>query len=390
VRSIHGFRRTNLAVQVVEAMPRTRSNLACSVLQQPGRLPAIVYAPTRKHADELAAELSRGLRAASYHAGKEAAARDRVQTAFLEGGLDVVVATIAFGMGVDKADVRSVVHLSSPSSVESYYQEIGRAGRDGKPSLALMLCSAADRRMHEFFFDRDYPAVSELDRVYAALASEPQWKTHLSRSLKLEEDALDRILDKLWVHGGARIDAEDRVVQGSTEFRRAYPVQRRNREAQLASMTRFLYSDDCRMLALVRHFGDEEDHGRPCGLCDRCRPQDVVVSERMQRGENERARPARTAHPQKGSARVKARLASREPIEVEAPADLVEALREFRRGEAKSRAIPAFRVLTDQVLYAVARTQPLTEAELLAISGIGQSIVRKYGSELLGIVRNHG
>jgi len=396
VRSIHGFRRTNLAVQVVEAMPRTRSELARKVLQQPGRLPAIVYAPTRKHADELAAELSRGLRAASYHAGKEAAARDRVQTAFLEGGLDVVVATIAFGMGVDKADVRSVVHLSSPSSVESYYQEIGRAGRDGKPSLALMLCSGADRRMHEFFFERDYPALSELERVYGALDNAGQFKGSLARILKLEDEALDRILDKLWMHGGARIDADDRVLPGSVDFRRAYPVQRRNREAQLAAMTRFLYSDDCRMLALVRHFGDQEDHGRPCGLCDRCRPQDIVVSERMHHLETSRDKPARVSRARKASPKVRGRIEAQEriethePIEVEAPAELVEALREFRRGEAKSRSIPAFRVLTDRVLYAVARQQPLNEAELLAISGIGQSLVRKYGHDLLGIVRNHG
>ncbi len=390
VRSIHGFRRTNLAVQVVEAMPRTRSELARKVLQQPGRLPAIVYAPTRKHADELAGELSQGLRAASYHAGKEAAERDRVQTAFLEGGLDVVVATVAFGMGVDKANVRSVLHLSSPSSVESYYQEIGRAGRDGKPSLALMLCSGADRRIHEFFCDRDYPPLSELERVYTALASEAQFKGSLARSLKLEDEDLDRILDKLWMHGGARIDADDRVLPGSSEFRSAYPVQRRNREAQLAAMTRFLYSDDCRMLALVRHFGDEEDHGRPCGLCDRCRPQDIAVSERMRHVEIGRDKPVRITRARQGSPKLRARIEAREPIEVEAPAELVEALREFRRGEAKSRSIPAFRVLTDRVLYAVARQQPLNEAELLAISGIGQSLVRKYGIHLLGIVRSHG
>ncbi len=395
VRSIHGFRRTNLAVQIVEAMPRTRSSLAHAVLKQSDRLPAIVYAPTRKHADELASELSRGLRAASYHAGKDAGVRDRVQTSFLEGKLDVVVATVAFGMGVDKADVRTVLHLAGPSTVESYYQEIGRAGRDGKPSLALMLCSGADRRMHQFFFERDYPALTELERVYAALKPEPLFKGSLSRVLKLEDEDLDRMLDKLWVHGAVRIDADDRVTRGTPDFRRAYPVQRRNREAQLSAMTHFLYAESCRMLALVQHFGDEEDHGRPCGLCDRCRPQDAVVSERMQHAEVRSqtfARSAKPRHGKRSSGETRTASATRPAStshEVDAPTQLVEALRSFRRGRAQTLSIPAFRVLTDRVLIAVAREQPRSEAELLAIAGIGPSIVRKYGVELLGIVRSH-
>src|SRR5690606_12278861 len=104
------------------------------------------------------------------HAGMNPQARERVQSAFLSGELDVIVATIAFGMGIDKADVRTVVHLSSPASVEAYYQEIGRAGRDGKQAIALLLCSANDRRMHEFFFERDYPLLSELERVFTQLS----------------------------------------------------------------------------------------------------------------------------------------------------------------------------------------------------------------------------
>ncbi len=387
VRSIHGFRRTNLAVQIVESMPRTRSSTAHSVLKQPGRLPAIVYAPTRKHADELAGELAGSFRAAAYHAGKDAALRDRVQTQFLEGKLDVVVATIAFGMGVDKADVRTVLHLAGPSTVESYYQEIGRAGRDGKQSLALMLCSGADRRMHQFFFERDYPALSELERVYAALEHGPSFKGSLSRLLKLDDEVLDRMLDKLWVHGAVRIDPDDRVVRGTHDFRRAYPVQRRNREAQLSAMTHFLYADSCRMLALVRHFGDEEDNGKPCGLCDRCRPQDAVVSERMQHPEVRSEKYVRHSKPS-AKPRIKTRVLS-DAVESDAPTRLVDALRNFRRGEAQTRSIPAFRVLTDRVLIAVAREQPRSESELLAISGIGPSIVRKYGTELLGIVRGH-
>ncbi|MEY4509982.1 MAG: hypothetical protein RLZZ450_2104, partial [Pseudomonadota bacterium] len=272
VCSIHGFRRENLGIHVVEAPPRERLSLARTVLEQPGRTPAILYAPTRSLADETAGSLNKGFRAASYHAGMDAGSRERVQSAFLAGQLDVVVATIAFGMGVDKADVRTVVHLSSPGSVEAYYQEIGRAGRDGKPSLALMLCSYADRRTHEFFFERDYPHASELERVYDRIGSEPKFKGSLARELKLEDQALDAILDKLWIHGGARIDYEDKVEQGSTDFRRTYPKHRASKAAQLAHMARYLHPQDCRMLALIAHFGDTGDSGARCGSCDRCRP----------------------------------------------------------------------------------------------------------------------
>ena len=401
VCSIHGFRRDNLAIHVIEAPPRERIQLARTVLDQPGRTPAILYAPTRSLADETASALTQGLRTASYHAGMDAGSRERVQSAFLTGQLDVVVATIAFGMGVDKADVRTVIHLSSPGSVEAYYQEIGRAGRDAKPSLALMLCSYADRRTHEFFFERDYPHASELERVYERIGPQPKFKGSLARELKLEDQALDAILDKLWIHGGARIDYEDKVEQGTTDFRRTYPKHRASRAAQLAHMARYLHTQDCRMLALIAHFGDTGDTGLRCGSCDRCRPgrplvevDGAVVSSVVAPRSPARV-PARAP-------RVRARklapkavtvhdAGTHDPFDganVEAPRKLVEALRAFRRDEAKAQGIPAFRVLTDRALINVAQERPRSEAELLAVHGVGPSLAKKYGPRLLAILRD--
>ena len=166
---IHGFRRANLAIEVVEVSPSERSSLVCALLQDVARRPAIVYAPTRKQTEALAMELSAQCPAAAYHAGLDAAHRARVQQDFLDGKVEVMTATIAFGMGIDKPDVRTVIHTALPGSLEGYYQEVGRAGRDGAPSRALLMQSYADRRTHDFFFERDYPEADVLGkflRVY--------------------------------------------------------------------------------------------------------------------------------------------------------------------------------------------------------------------------------
>ena len=136
---IHGFRRDNIAVEIVEALPSQRPILAREILLEDQHRPAIIYTPTRKQATSLAHDLATEFAAASYHAGLDAEQRRRVQHEFMTGKLEVMDATTAFGMGIDKADVRTVIHTAIPGSLEGYYQEIGRAGRDGEPSRAILM-----------------------------------------------------------------------------------------------------------------------------------------------------------------------------------------------------------------------------------------------------------
>ena len=276
-RFIHGFRRTNIGVEVVERSPGDRADVVRRLLEDPARRPAIVYTPTRKESEQLAKDLSRRLRAAAYHAGLSAGVRDDVQSAFLGGRLDVIIATTAFGMGIDKADVRTVLHTALPATVEGYYQEIGRAGRDGAPSRAVLLHSFVDTRTHEFFLERDYPKSELLARIHEALTLEGSSLGSVRSRTKVKAETFEKAIEKLWVHGGALVDPDDTVRRGEGAWRAAYDRQRSHKQEQIDKMLRFTETSTCRMLELVAHFGDQNDAGAPCGLCDVCAPPACVA-----------------------------------------------------------------------------------------------------------------
>jgi DNA topoisomerase-3 len=502
-KHIHGFRRSNIAIEIAEVAPAARDELTVDLLGRAGTTPAIVYAPTRKKAEALAAKLARRTPCAVYHAGLDSLRRDRVQSDFLGGRLQVIVATIAFGMGVDKADVRTVIHTALPASVEGYYQEIGRAGRDGAASRAILLHSYADRRTHEWFLERDYPDPEDLERVHAALDETARSADALAERIasrrRLGRERLEKALEKLWIHGGADVTPEGDATRGpSADWRSAYLEQRAHREAQLAEIARFAESSDCRMLRLVRHFGDQADGGKVCGLCDVCDPGStralryreaslaereaarqilkslaerngqstgrlhadgfgasversdfeallgalaragllrveddefeaegrriafrrafatrragqlgpeaigdlriVVPAERPRRATARKPSAKKTSNPP-GPARRRAprsrdrkapdRSASDAARNAGTAADasaIADALRAWRLAEARRRRVPAFRVLKDATLLAIADALPADEAALLAIPGIGPALARKHGADILGLI----
>jgi ATP-dependent DNA helicase RecQ len=277
---VRGFDRPNLhfAVSRFSHAPAKQRELTAAVVA--ARKPGIVYIATRRGAEELAAELGRaGVAAAAYHAGLAAHQRERLQDQFMADGIEAIVATTAFGMGIDKPNVRFVFHAGPSDSVDSYYQEVGRAGRDGEPAAAHLFYRPEDEAIRRFFGGGGGVEADELEAVAQAVLAHggavdpPELSEQLRLSSSRVLEAVDRLAGAGWLAVG----------EGGTVVRRAEApplaeavaagaaASERHREfekSRLEMVRSYAETDGCRRDFVLSYFGEE--HEVPCGNCDNC------------------------------------------------------------------------------------------------------------------------
>ena len=443
---IQGFARPNLALSVREDDDRKSRERAVDALiaQALGRDPkqrthlralvqgtAIVYAPTRKSAEQEQSRLAaQGWRCKAYHAGLDGPVRERVLDQFIGSGLDVVVATNAFGMGIDRSDVRAVVHLAPPSSLEAYYQEVGRAGRDGADAWGMMLIAPGDmplrRRLIERGSDDGPPAPTVVEHKWNLFLELMRW----AEGGSCRHDAILRYFgDEGEALGGCgRCDVCQDLARGtgpdpetvSLIVRKALSavarVHRRFGLAAAASLLAGRVDDRLERSGLVHTptFGCLKEYDPPwlMRLLRRCvvagwvdfTSEDKPIALLTEPGRRvmKAEAPARLLLPPLSLGRV-ATSGARSTPRTRGPAAevgdevvldaaalaLFQRLRAHRMQLATRDGVPPYVVASDRSLRDLALLRPSSREQLLLAHGIGPAKADKYGADLLAVIADH-
>ena len=323
LKLITGFNRRNLFFEVRRVTDKEKPRHLLAIVEQLRGQSGIIYCGTRKLVMEMCALLGKhGHEAAPYHAGLEDAVRRESQDAFLFDEKPVIVATNAFGMGIDKSNVGFVVHHNMPKDIESYYQEVGRAGRDGSPARCILLYSKRDVVLNNFFIDRAY-----------------------------ENDELD----------------EEQRERTRDEARR-----------RLREMTFLSTGKGCLRARILRYFG--EDAPGYCGGCSHCEPDECLETALPQTADT-----AAPRQPRRGLDGRPARAAGNRAALAAAVADeeLYEQLARLRMQIAKLQKTPAYVVFSNATLIDMCAKKPSTRQQMLGVSGVGEQKLRLYGDLFL-------
>ena len=317
----------------------------------------IVYARTRRNVEETAAALrAAGVHAEPYHAGMPAGARASAQRRFTTGETPIMVATNAFGLGIDKPDVRFVVHLGMPGRLEAYYQEAGRAGRDGDPAECTLLYARRDIGLQRRFIAQAHPEAEQVRRAWHRLVELQRF----SPDRPMPPDAAaDAGGGEGWPAALKALRASGLVEPGALRLTTldprapidARPIEERRRyaESRLAQMVEYAETTGCRRALVLRYFG-EEPGAADCGGCDNC-----------------------------------AQTTRREVPEY--PGELFDAILDLRERIARDGRRPPYTVFEERTAREIATYRPRDDEELLAVWGMGETRVGWFGGRLLALVR---
>jgi ATP-dependent DNA helicase RecQ len=287
---VAGFARPNLRFVVTEVSSEAQKYERLRELITRHRT-GIVYCATRKRVDQVSDQLeSWRIRVARYHGGIDDDAREAAQNRFTQNDCDVVVATNAFGMGIDRADLRFIAHFEIPGSLEAYYQEAGRGGRDGEPAECELLFNYADTRVQEFFIDGSNPPIDLIRHLYLLLGRVASETGEIAMSTKDLAARLDSENNDMATRSALtilerhnlieRYDIPGRRMRGIKLLRgdlrpvelpidvRALQEKEKRDRAKLKSMVAYAYGRECRQKMMLRYFGDPELNN--CGACDQC------------------------------------------------------------------------------------------------------------------------
>ena len=358
---VAGFDRPNLRFETVHVSSlRAKAEDIAERLRGIGDESAIVYCGTRRRVEELTDSLQKtGIRCGRYHAGMEDADRKRIQDAFARDSLHVIVATNAFGMGIDKPDVRLVIHHDMPDSLESYYQEAGRAGRDGEPAECVLYFAPRDRGLRDFFIEQSHPEPQRVLSVYQALVAENGNRVHVREVMLsddepginaaihslVESDLAGRRGQMVWA---TRPGGENEIDLQSLEEHREHAI------AKLDAMQRYAESATCLRARILTYFGDETAPAA-CGNCGPC-----------------------MAPPSSHGAAAD-----------EAREGVFQELRALRRQLADDANVPPYVIFSDATLRDMAARLPRNRTEMFRVAGVGQVKFERYGEAFLAITAKY-
>ena len=368
--------RPNLQLKV-EWLPYPDERLAWTVDYAREHLgkSGIIYARSRADTEKLANALKEAtVPTEHYHAGLRSDVRAAVQRRFLTDETQVVVATVAFGLGVNKPDVRYVLHFNMPGSLEAYYQQAGRAGRDGGSAECVLCYGPQERPAQQSFINRAHPSDADVKGFWQtwvrsgsielpnSLMPDAEGQTNGDWAMAVSALRSSKLVDDL----GRRLSSDPDVLISTKVITDHF----NQTCARLDKIQRYATSRECRKTQILRYFGEQP--GGPCGTCDNCSTSGVpeVIPQPVQHTASRRSEPVDMAFETSSAV----------------AHDLFVVLRTWRKDRATRDGVPAYVICGDSTLNELADRRPHSLSDLKRIFGMGTVRIERHGEEILGVI----